>query len=114
VRIDAHAHAQPPEYLDALLASGRYESVHDAEGRIVVRERGSRFLTITPQMHHPEQRVAEMDEAGIDMQILSVRRRRSTSCRARRRSIWHGAATTISPTSCGAIRRGSGRWRACR
>jgi aminocarboxymuconate-semialdehyde decarboxylase len=72
VRIDAHAHAQPPEYLDALLASGRYESVRDAEGRIVVRERGSRFLTITPQMHHPEQRVAEMDEAGIDMQILSV------------------------------------------
>jgi len=72
VRIDAHAHAQPPEYLDALLASGRYESVHDAEGRIVVRERGSRFLTITPQMHRPEQRVAEMDEAGIDMQILSV------------------------------------------
>ncbi|MFS8531321.1 amidohydrolase family protein [Sphaerobacter thermophilus] len=72
MRIDAHAHAQPPEYLDALLASGRYESVRDAEGRIVVRERGSRFLTITPQMHHPEQRVAEMDEAGIDMQILSV------------------------------------------
>ncbi|MDI3305768.1 MAG: amidohydrolase family protein [Acetobacteraceae bacterium] len=72
MRIDAHAHAQPPEYLDALLASGRYEATRDAQGRIVVRERGSRFLTITPQMHYPEARVAEMDAAGIDMQILSV------------------------------------------
>ena len=39
---------------------------------MVVREKGSRFLTITPQMHDPAQRVEEMDETGIDLQIISV------------------------------------------
>lgn len=72
MRIDAHTHAQPQEYLDALLASGRYESQRDDAGHIIIKEKGSRFLTITPQMHHPEQRVADMDANGIDMQIISV------------------------------------------
>lgn len=72
MRIDAHTHAQPREYLDALLASGRYETAEDRAGHLIIMERGSRFLTITPQMHHPEQRVAEMDEAGVDVQIISV------------------------------------------
>lgn len=72
MRIDDPAHAQPPEYLDALLASGRYEVGRDETGQIVLHERGARFLTMTPQMHDPAARVAEMDAAGIDLQILSV------------------------------------------
>ncbi len=72
MRIDVHTHAQPKEYLDTLLASGRYETVRDPGGQLVVREKGSRFLTITPQMHDPAQRVEEMDATGIDMQIISV------------------------------------------
>ncbi len=72
MRIDVHTHAQPKEYLDSLIASGRYEIVRDPNGQMVVREKGSRFLTITPQMHDPAQRVEEMDETGIDMQIISV------------------------------------------
>ncbi len=72
MRVDVHTHAQPPEYLETLQASGRYEIVPDAAGRLVVRERGSRFLTITPQMHDPARRVEEMDADGIDVQILSV------------------------------------------
>lgn len=72
VRIDAHTHAQPREYLDALVGSGRYETAQDAQGHLVIKERGSRFLTITPQMHDPARRVEEMDAAGIDVQIISV------------------------------------------
>jgi aminocarboxymuconate-semialdehyde decarboxylase len=72
VRVDVHTHAQPPEYLKLLLDSGRYEADHGPEGQLVLKERCSRFLTITPQMHDPEQRIAEMDAAGIDVQILSL------------------------------------------
>jgi aminocarboxymuconate-semialdehyde decarboxylase len=72
MRVDVHTHAQPKEYLDALLDSGRYETVRDPNGQLVVRERGSRFLTITPQMHDPAQRVEEMDETDVDVQIISV------------------------------------------
>lgn len=72
MRIDVHTHAQPKEYLDSLIASGRYQIVRDPNGQMVVREKGSRFLTITPQMHDPAQRVEEMDQTGIDMQIISV------------------------------------------
>jgi aminocarboxymuconate-semialdehyde decarboxylase len=72
MRIDVHTHAQPPEYLDALLASGRYETVRDPSGNLVIREKGSRFLTITEQMHDTAQRVEDMDATGIDLQIISV------------------------------------------
>uniref|UniRef100_A0A831TIS3 Amidohydrolase n=1 Tax=Thermorudis peleae TaxID=1382356 RepID=A0A831TIS3_9BACT len=72
MRIDVHTHVQPPEFLEALVASGRYECHQDDAGHIVVREKGARFLTTTPQMHDPAQRVEEMDASGIDVQIVSV------------------------------------------
>lgn len=72
MRIDAHTHAQPPRFLEALRSSGRYETAEDADGHLVIKERGSRFLTITPQMADAAQRVEEMDATGIDVQIISV------------------------------------------
>jgi aminocarboxymuconate-semialdehyde decarboxylase len=72
VRIDVHTHAQPPEYLDILVNSGRYEVSGDEETGLIIMEKGSRFLTITPQMHDVQQRIADMDRDGIDVQILSV------------------------------------------
>lgn len=72
MRIDVHTHVQPPEFLEALVASGRYECHQDDAGHIVVREKGARFLTTTPQMRDPAQRVEEMDASGIDVQIISV------------------------------------------
>ena len=72
MRVDVHTHVQPPEYLQALLNSGRFETDRGAEGQLVIKERGSRFLTVTPQMADPAQRVADMDAAGIDVQILSL------------------------------------------
>jgi aminocarboxymuconate-semialdehyde decarboxylase len=72
MRIDVHTHAQPREYLRALLDAERYEVARGQEEQLIIKERGARFLTITPQMHDPAQRVAEMDAAGIDVQILSL------------------------------------------
>lgn len=72
MRIDVHAHAQPPEYLDALVNSGRYEVGGNEDTGLVIMEKGARFLSITPQMHDVTQRIADMDRDGIDMQILSV------------------------------------------
>jgi aminocarboxymuconate-semialdehyde decarboxylase len=72
MRIDVHTHAQPPEYLETLLASGRYEAVRDPSGNMVIREKGSRFLTITSQMHDAAQQVEDMDATGIDLQVISV------------------------------------------
>lgn len=72
MRIDVHAHVQPPEYLKLLLNSGRYEVERGESEQIILKEKGARFLTITPQMHNPELRLAEMDAAGVDMQVLSI------------------------------------------
>ena len=72
MRIDVHTHAQPAEYLDALLASGRFQTARDPSGQLVIQAQGSRFLTITPQMHDMAQRVEEMDATGMDLQVISV------------------------------------------
>jgi aminocarboxymuconate-semialdehyde decarboxylase len=70
--VDVHTHAQPQEYLKALLDSGRFQAEHGAEGQLILKEKGSRFLTITPQVHDLSQRIEEMDAAKIDVQILSL------------------------------------------
>ena len=72
MRIDAHTHVQPPEFLKSLLESGRYEVERGQGEQLIVKEKGSRFLTIVPEMHQISDRVAAMDAAGIDVQILSV------------------------------------------
>ncbi len=72
VRIDVHAHIQPPEYLDSLVSSGRYDVRGDEESGLIIMHKGSRLLSVTPHMQDLEQRVADMDRDGIDVQILSV------------------------------------------
>lgn len=72
MRIDAHTHVLPPDYLQTLVNRGRYETDRGAEGQLIIKERGSRFLTVTPQLTDLAQRAAEMDAAGIDLQIISL------------------------------------------
>lgn len=72
MRIDVHTHVQPAEYLQALLESGRYEVERAANDQLVLKEQGARVLTIAPREPSPEERVAAMDAAGIDGQVLSV------------------------------------------
>lgn len=72
MRVDVHAHAHPPEYLKAVLDSGRFEAEHGPNDQLVLKEKGSRFLTLAPREDDLAMRVADMDEAGIDAQILSL------------------------------------------
>jgi aminocarboxymuconate-semialdehyde decarboxylase len=72
MRIDAHAHAQPQDYLKILLDSGRFEVERADEERLIVKDRGSRFLTVLPRMSNPDQWVVDMGAAGIDAQIISL------------------------------------------
>jgi aminocarboxymuconate-semialdehyde decarboxylase len=72
MRVDVHAHLIPQEYLKVLLDSGRYEVERGDDERLILKSGGARFLTITPRHFDIEQRVAMMDEAGIDVQVLSL------------------------------------------
>jgi aminocarboxymuconate-semialdehyde decarboxylase len=72
MRVDVHTHVQPPEYLQKLLDSGRYQVERGPDDQIIVKQQGSRFLTVTPAMHDPAERAAAMNAAGVDVQILSL------------------------------------------
>ncbi|HMM41514.1 MAG TPA: amidohydrolase family protein [Thermomicrobiales bacterium] len=72
MRVDVHTHAQPPEFLKSLIESGRYEVERGQGEQLIVKEQGARFLTVVPAMHQPSDRIAAMDAAGIDVQVLSV------------------------------------------
>jgi len=73
MKIDFHNHFYPTEYFKKLEEWGRrYEFTHDAIGLKIVKEKGARFLGITPQMEDPEKRIADMDRIGIDIQVLTL------------------------------------------
>ena len=73
MRIDFHNHFYPTEYLKKLEQWGhRYEFTHDAMGLKIVKEKGARFLGITPQMEDAEKRIVDMDRIGIDIQVLTL------------------------------------------
>ena len=73
MKIDFHNHFYPSEYLKKLEEWGRrYEFTHDATGLKIVKEKGARFLGITPQMEDAEKRIADMDRLGLDIQVLTL------------------------------------------
>jgi aminocarboxymuconate-semialdehyde decarboxylase len=72
MRVDVHTHAYPPDYLKAVLDSGRFEAEHGTNDQLILREKGSRFLTITQRADDLAVRVEEMDAAGVDLQVLSL------------------------------------------
>ncbi len=73
MRIDLHTHFFPPEYFKFLEEkSAAFEVAKDTTGKRIFKYKGARFLTITPEMSSPEDRIREMDEAGVDVQVLSL------------------------------------------
>jgi len=73
MKIDFHNHFYPPEYLKKLEEWGqRYEFVQDPTGLKIVKEKGARFLGITSEHVNVEQRIADMDRIGIDIQVLTL------------------------------------------
>ena len=73
MKIDFHNHFYPPEYLKKLEQWGkRYEFVQDPTGLKIVKEKGARWLGITSQHVSVEQRIADMDRIGIDIQVITL------------------------------------------
>jgi aminocarboxymuconate-semialdehyde decarboxylase len=73
MRIDLHTHFYPPGYLRAMeVLDSSLEVTEDKEGNKIVEDHGARILTITREMSDPARRIQEMDEAGIDIQVLSL------------------------------------------
>ena len=74
MRIDFHNHFYPPGYLEKFEAWGKrsFEFVPDKNGIKIVKQKGARFLAITPQHVSVEQRIADMDRIGIDMEVLTL------------------------------------------
>ena len=74
MKIDFHNHFYPPGYLEKFeqWGRGRYEFVPGKGGLKIVKQKGARFLAITPQHVSVDQRLEDMDRLGIDMEVLTL------------------------------------------
>jgi aminocarboxymuconate-semialdehyde decarboxylase len=73
MRIDVHNHFFPSGYLRILEDRGGSVRIGtDRQGRRYLEEGGTRLATLTPPMTSLEDRLAMMDEQGIDMQVISL------------------------------------------
>jgi aminocarboxymuconate-semialdehyde decarboxylase len=70
--IDFHNHAFPKGYLDAL-ATGRYQATaeRDADGRLIMAQKGD-YNVIMPAHYDADARIAAMDAAGVNRQVLTM------------------------------------------
>ncbi len=73
VIIDVHTHLYPDEYLKDLERTPEpYALSLDARGQTILTLHGARVVTMTREMTDVDERIAEMDARGVDLQILSV------------------------------------------
>jgi aminocarboxymuconate-semialdehyde decarboxylase len=71
---DVHAHCIPSDLIDLLVADGarfEIEIVTGERGKMAVLADGTRLGPLRPDLGDMEARVAAMDEAGVDVQLLS-------------------------------------------
>lgn len=71
--VDVHSHHYPDAYLDACLAegSGFTHYIRD-DGRLIVLQDGAVALAAPQPLPPLEHRLKMMDDAGVDIQVLSV------------------------------------------
>ena len=71
--IDTHTHMVPREWLDLLQAEGGdYELKPTRAGHMAVHLAGAPFVTLMPEMFDYDMRLRAMDEAGVDIAVLSL------------------------------------------
>lgn len=73
--IDVHNHWYPVQYLRVLAEHGGrcgWELVHSQDGTPVIRSVRGYIFRCTRATNNPETRVAEMDEGGLETQIMSI------------------------------------------
>jgi aminocarboxymuconate-semialdehyde decarboxylase len=75
MRIDVHNHFYPTRFLKQLEKDGATVGItveKDEWGRQILVQYGNRLVTITPPMKNINQRIEDMEQAGFDMQILTL------------------------------------------
>lgn len=71
--IDIHTHMIPRAWLDLLQQDGGgYELKQTRAGQTAIHLAGAPFVTLMPEMFDYELRMRAMDEAGVDMAVLSL------------------------------------------
>jgi len=71
--VDIHTHMIPREWLELLKREGGdYQLKPTAAGHMAIHLDGAPFVTLMPEMFDYGLRFAAMDEAGVDMAVLSL------------------------------------------
>ena len=71
--IDVHTHMIPREWLDLLQREGGdYELKPTRAGHMAIHLAGAPFVTLMPEMFDYDLRLRAMDEAGVDIAVLSL------------------------------------------
>jgi len=75
MKIDVHNHFYPTRFLKQLEKHGGAVGLtveKDEWDRQILVQQGNRVVTITPPMNNINQRIEDMDQAGFNMQILTL------------------------------------------
>lgn len=70
--IDVHTHMLNEHWLEQLVAHGGNYELSEFKGQRVIRADGAPFMTLMEPMFDYEKRIADMDDAGVDMAIVSL------------------------------------------
>lgn len=70
--IDVHTHMLNTEWVDRLVAHGGNYTVEERLGQRAIHLNGTPFMTLMDPMFDYAQRIADMDEAGVDLAIVSL------------------------------------------
>ncbi|MFW6074905.1 MAG: amidohydrolase family protein [Chloroflexota bacterium] len=70
-KIDVHNHFYPEAYIDAIRYRSRATEIVERDGETLIEYAGD-YSVIVPAHRDPDVRIADLDRAGVDMQVLSL------------------------------------------